>query len=124
VFGHPRSPYFADIAPGFTHLYDVYALDWRGHGGSAPALDGDYGFAYDRRALAIGPVDPYAFAGAVACPTLVLRGDRSEVLGLEQASSLTASRPLGWAVQFRDAGHYTFLDAPGDFHCLPRCKPG
>ncbi len=193
--------YFADVAPGFTPGYDVYALDWRGHGGSAPAADGDYGFAgyvadlaalvralaptelalvghslggyvallyaasagvplqparivacdvktgasaeelagaaraaarpqpvvaslaelaarlrkampdssasdavlarltaegacpyaegvgfaYDRRALAIGPVDPYAFAGAVACPTLVLCGDRSEVMSLEQA---------------------------------------
>lgn len=244
--------YFADVAPGFTPGYDVYALDWRGHGGSAPAADGDYGFAgyvadlaalvralaptelalvghslggyvallyaasagvplqparivacdvktgasadelagaaraggrpqpvvaslaelaarlrksmpdssasdaviarlaaegagpaaggagpaaehagsaaeggpptegvaftYDRRALAIGPVDPFAFAGAVACPTLVLCGARSGVMSLEQASALAAALPHGRAEQLADAGHYPFLDAPGAFH--------
>lgn len=221
--------YFADVAPGFSATHDVYALDWRGHGGSDPApgygfagyvadlaalvrvlgptelglvghslggyvalqyaatpgiplaptrvvacdvktdaspeelagaaraaakpqpvvstvdelaarlrkampdssvsdlvlarlafegarqVEGGFAFAFDRAALAIEPVDPYAFAGAVACPTLVLHGQASPVMGGDQAAKLAAALPAGRVVGIAGAGHHPYLDAPDMF---------
>lgn len=77
--------------------------------------DGTWSFAYDRAALAIKPVDPFAFAGAVSTPTLVLHGDRSPVMRAEDAARLAAALPAGRAETIAGAGHHPFLDQPAAF---------
>lgn len=83
--------------------------------GARRQADGGWSFAYDRAALAIEPVDPFAFAAAVQAPTLVLHGDRSPVMGAADAARLAAALPAGRAVAIADAGHHPFLDQPEAF---------
>lgn len=84
-------------------------------GGARRNEDGTWAFVYDRAALAIEPVDPFAFAAGVAAPTLVLHGDRSPVMAADAAARLAAALPAGRAEAIADAGHHPFLDRPAAF---------
>jgi pimeloyl-ACP methyl ester carboxylesterase len=48
----------------------------------------------------------------ITCPTLVLRGDRSDVFTDENASKLAAALPNGRWVKVPDAGHTIQGDNP------------
>lgn len=53
--------------------------------------------------------------GDVTCPTLVLWGDQDTVTGRKAAVPLIAGIPGAVAVEIRDAGHLTNLEAPENF---------
>lgn len=94
---------------------DAAVLDDLAAQGARANPDGSWSFGYDRRALAIEPVDPFAFAGGVRAPVLVVHGARSPVMNAEAAAALAAAVPGGKVVTIADAGHHPFLDAPDAF---------
>jgi pimeloyl-ACP methyl ester carboxylesterase len=78
---------------------------------SARRKPGGYGFAYDPRlgdpfkAGPVGDVDLWAIWDAVRSPTLLLRGERSDVLPRETAEAMTARGPKARLVEFASIGH-------------------
>ena len=62
-----------------------------------------------------GPIDLWACVEALRCPTLVIRGDRSDFLPRETCEQMAQRQPsLRWA-QVPDAGHYVHDDNPAEF---------
>ncbi|MFH0942431.1 MAG: alpha/beta hydrolase [Chloroflexota bacterium] len=51
----------------------------------------------------------------VTCPTLVLRGEESDILDEEVARKMVAEIPLGEMVNIAGAGHYVHRDNPARF---------
>jgi len=78
---------------------------------------GGYGFNYDPRlgdpfkAGPLGDVDLWAVWARVRCPTLVLRGESSDVLPRAVAEEMTRRGPKAKLVQFRGIGHAPSLMA-------------
>jgi pimeloyl-ACP methyl ester carboxylesterase len=66
---------------------------------------------FDRRALAIGPLEPLALLRRVTVPVRVMRGERSPVMEREPAAELAAAAgaPL---VELPGFGHHLPLAAP------------
>lgn len=91
--------------------------------GAREEEDGGWSFVYDRAALAIEPVDPFAFAGAVRVPVLVVHGDRSTVMDAAAAERLAQALPAGRWQTIADAGHHVFLDQPAAFIEVLRSAP-
>ena len=77
---------------------------------SRPKPGGGYGYAYDPR---IGEpykhdlpdVDLWPFWDRVACPTLILRGEHSNVLARSDAEAMTQRGPKPKLVEFAGVGH-------------------
>lgn len=73
--------------------------------------DGRFGFNYDPhlgdayKAGSVGDVDLWAVYDAVRCPTLVLRGENSDVLSREVAEEMTQRGPRATFVEFAGLGH-------------------
>lgn len=73
--------------------------------------DGGYGFNYDPRlgdpfkAGPIGDVDLWPVWDAVRRPTLVLRGEESDILSREVAEAMMKRGPKAKLVEFADVGH-------------------
>lgn len=73
--------------------------------------DGRIGINYDPhlgdvyKAGPIGDVDLWGVYDAVRCPTLVLRGERSDVLSHEAAEEMTRRGPRATLVEFAGMGH-------------------
>ena len=112
-------PRFADLAELEAYIRRVYAdfgnlsdADWahmaRHSARSRP--DGGYGLAYDPAiadAFKTGPiadVDLWPVWERIACPVLVLRGVRSDLL-LPETAARMASRPNVTLVELPDCGH-------------------
>ncbi len=78
---------------------------------SAREKPGGYGFNYDPRlgdpykAGPVGDVDLWAVWDAVRCPTLVLRGEKSDILPREVAEAMTRRGPKTKLVEFAGVGH-------------------
>jgi pimeloyl-ACP methyl ester carboxylesterase len=78
---------------------------------SARKRPSGYGFAYDPRlgqsfkAGPVGDVDLWAAWDAVRCPTLVLRGEDSDVLPREAALAMTERGPKTKLIEFKGIGH-------------------
>lgn len=75
--------------------------------------DGRYGFKFDPRwfGVATRPLPPL---DRVACPTLVVRGERSPLLSDEGAKAWVAEIPGSELLVVPDAGHHVHLDRPQD----------
>lgn len=75
-----------------------------------PRPDGRHGFVYDP-GIAVpfrdAPAAPdlWPVWDAIRCPTLLLRGARSDLLSPETAQSMTERGPTPRLVQFEDVGH-------------------
>ena len=73
--------------------------------------DGRWGFNYDPhlgdpyKAGPVADVDLWAVYDAVRCPTLVLRGETSDVLSHEVAVEMTERGPRATLVEFAGVGH-------------------
>lgn len=67
---------------------------------------------FDRRALAIEPVEPERYLGQVRCPVLVVRGERSTVMEAGPAAA------LGNLVTMEGLYHHLPLEAPEGFAAL------
>jgi pimeloyl-ACP methyl ester carboxylesterase len=59
------------------------------------------------------PVDLWPLLGRITAPTLVIRGQRSEVLAREDAEGMVAALPAGTFAEIGDAYHHVVLDQPG-----------
>jgi pimeloyl-ACP methyl ester carboxylesterase len=65
-----------------------------------------------------GPVDLWDCVDALRCPTLVIRGGRSDFLPVSTCERLAQRQPLiSWA-EVPEAGHYVHDDNPGGFSRL------
>lgn len=79
--------------------------------------DGRYAFNYDPRIsepLKAGPVDDvnlWAVWDAIRCPTLVLRGERSDIISRDVAEAMTERGPKAKIVEFPGVGHAPALMA-------------
>jgi pimeloyl-ACP methyl ester carboxylesterase len=78
---------------------------------SQKLAEGRYVFNYDPRlgdpykAGPVEDVDLWSFWDAVRCPTLVLRGEHSDVLPREAAEAMTQRGPKAKLVEFAGVGH-------------------
>jgi len=100
--------YMRDISP-FGSLDDAQWLHLA-RSASSRRADGRYGFVYDpgiavpfRDAPAVS--DLWPFWDAIACPTLVLRGARSDLLSASTAQAMTQRGPRAKLVEFEGVGH-------------------
>jgi pimeloyl-ACP methyl ester carboxylesterase len=100
--------YVRSISP-FGPLDDA---QWRHLVGTATARreDGRWGFVYDpgiavpfREAPAV--TDLWPLWDRIACPTLVLRGERSDLLSAPTAQAMTQRGPRARLVEFEGVGH-------------------
>ncbi|HKN28229.1 MAG TPA: alpha/beta hydrolase [Roseiarcus sp.] len=72
---------------------------------------GGYGFNYDPRlgdpykAGPVGDVDLWAFWDAVRCPTLLMRGEKSDIISRDVAEAMTERGPRAKLVEFPGIGH-------------------
>jgi len=79
--------------------------------------DGSWGFCYDPgiavpfRAQTLADVDLWQYWDAIACPTLVIRGARSDVLLKDTATAMTRRGPRPRLVEFDGVGHAPMLMA-------------
>lgn len=62
-----------------------------------------------------GPVDLWACVDALRCPTLVVRGARSDFLPRETCEQMTQRQPLLNWNEVPGAGHYVHDDNPAEF---------
>ena len=80
--------------------------------------DGSLGLAYDPaiadafRAMEPGDIDLWSVYDAVRCPTLVLRGETSDVLRRADAEAMTQRGPRAQLVEFAGVGHAPALLTP------------
>ena len=78
---------------------------------SARERPGGYGFNYDPRlgdpykAGPVGDVDLWAVWDAVRCPTLIVRGESSDILAREVAEDMTRRGPKAKLIEFAGIGH-------------------
>lgn len=93
-----------------------------------PLPDGRYTWRYDHAGIArtrLSPdparvVDLRPHVRAIACPTLVVRGGRSDYLQVSMAEAMCEANPrLRW-VEIEDAGHYIHDDQPERFEQVVR----
>ena len=81
--------------------------------------EGGYGFNYDPRLgdpFKEGPVndvDLWPVWDAVQCPTLLLRGEKSDVISREVAEAMTKRGPKARLVEFKGVGHAPQLSERG-----------
>lgn len=88
-----------------------------------PMSDGRYTWRYDHAGIArtrLNPdparvVDLRPHVQAIACPTLVVRGGRSDYLQPHMAQAMCQANPLLRWTQIPDAGHYIHDDQPALF---------
>jgi esterase len=82
--------------------------------------NGKWTWKYDRRAMTRGRFEKVRsevsglrdVLGAVACPTLVVRGERSDVVSEASAAALAEALPSGEWLTIPDAGHTVQGDNP------------
>lgn len=88
-----------------------------------PHPDGGFTWRYDHAGIAatrLHPdrarvVDLTAYVAAIACPTLVVRGGRSDYLQPDMVARMLALNPALTAREIADAGHYVHDDQPVAF---------
>ena len=117
---------FADMASFDTYLREVYAPfgplsddQWSRMAslGARKNGDGTISPSYDPAitdAFRHGPmfdVDLWSLWDAISCPTLVLRGEYSDILSAETAAEMTQRGPKATIVEFAGIGHAPALQA-------------
>jgi pimeloyl-ACP methyl ester carboxylesterase len=111
--------YLRDVNAGFGPLNDAQWRHLAAHSGRTRS-DGRLGLAYDPKIgealLAADPdaardVDLWPFYDQIHCPTLVLRGARSDLLRPGDAAAMTQRGPRAELVEFAGIGHAPALMA-------------
>lgn len=93
-------------------------------GASRRRPDGRFGFAYDLRIADVfkgappQDVDLFALWDRIACPTLVLRGEVSDLLTAETAAEMTRRGPRARIVEIAGAGHAPWLSTPDEIEVI------
>lgn len=126
-----------DTTPaGFDSLADVYAY-WRGirpgvtddalasrvENTVRPAPDGRWEWRLDMAGIAAArrrsdparAIDLWECVEKLACPTLVIRGGRSDFLPAATCAEMARRQPLLRWHEIAGAGHYAHDDAPAEF---------
>jgi len=104
--------------PDAEHASDALRLAIAAH--SVEQLrDGRFGYKFDSRWFGLPPSER-PDARRVACPTLVVRGEESEILSQEGARDLCAELPNGRLAVVAGAGHHVQIDRPEDVIALLR----
>lgn len=128
-----RDPSFADLAALEAALRQLAAsfgplsdAEWH-HLATISARqkpDGSLGFAYDPhigdvfRALPAADVDLWPVYEAIRCPTLVLRGEHSDILRRADAEAMTRRGPKARLVEFPGIGHAPALMAEDQIRAI------
>jgi pimeloyl-ACP methyl ester carboxylesterase len=73
--------------------------------------DGRFGFKFDARWFGV-PSRPPPDTSKVGCPTLVVRGEESQLLSKEGAEALRDDLVHGELIEIAGAGHHVLLDRP------------
>jgi pimeloyl-ACP methyl ester carboxylesterase len=89
-----------------------------------PMAGGGFTWRYDHAGITatrLNPdpntvVDLRPAVQAIQCPTLVLRGGRSDYLQAEMVASMAAANPHISSMEIADAGHYVHDDQPAQVH--------
>lgn len=111
--------YWRDTRPGITDD----ALRSRIAHTVRPDGDGRWEWKLDMQGIAAarrsgdpaGPVDLWACVEALRCPTLVLRGARSDFLPVSVCREMADRQPLLRWAEIPEAGHYAHDDNPAEF---------
>jgi pimeloyl-ACP methyl ester carboxylesterase len=101
------------VAASFGPLTDAQWRHLALHGAKQYA-DGAWGFSYDPGIAhvfegEIADIDLGPYWDAVRCPTLVLRGEQSDILLRETAEAMTQRGPKAQLVEFAGVGHAPML---------------
>jgi pimeloyl-ACP methyl ester carboxylesterase len=117
---HELEAYLRDVHAGFGPLTDAQWRHLVAHAGRT-RTDGRLGLAYDPKIgeafraqdpeAAARDADFWPFYERIRCPTLVLRGARSDLLQAEDAAAMTERGPRAELVEFPDIGHAPALMA-------------
>ena len=114
------SPHFNSLADMETYVRQIAApfgalsdAEWRHltEHGSRQTEQGDYAFRYDPgiaepfKALSDNDVDLWPYWDQLRCPTLLLRGQESDILRHEDALAMTQRGPHAELIEFADVGH-------------------
>jgi pimeloyl-ACP methyl ester carboxylesterase len=108
--------YWRRIRPGVTNE----ALASRVANTVRPGSDGRWEWKLDMAGIAAArrrgdparSIDLWACVEALRCPTLVIRGGRSDFLPVATCQAMAARQPLVQWREVTDAGHYVHDDAP------------
>lgn len=93
-----------------------------------PMAGGQWTWRYDHAGIVstrLNPdpsrvVDLRPSVHAIACPTLVIRGGRSDYLQPDMVNQMLALNPLLQSIDIEDAGHYIHDDQPARFNQVVR----
>ena len=116
--------YWRGIRPDITEE----ALASRIENTVRPAADGGFDWRLDMAGIAearragdpAGAVDLWSCVESLRCPTLVVRGARSDFLPVGVCEQMARRQPLVRWAQVSDAGHYVHDDNPAAFLDLVR----
>ena len=86
-----------------------------GASGVRARAQGGWQLAFDRAVFLHPPVDPWPFLPAIACPALVIHGERSALMDRAAAGRVASAIPRGTAVTLPNTFHHLVLDAPEAF---------
>ena len=86
-----------------------------GEAGVVERRPGVFGPAFDRRVFLHPPPDPWPFLSAVACPTLVVRGEESTVMDRASAERVAHAVRRGRVAEVPRAHHHLIVDDPEGF---------
>lgn len=73
--------------------------------------DGRFGYKFDPGWFGL-PSRPRPDAAEVACPTLLIRGEESQLLSVKAATDLVAALPNARLAEVAGAGHHVLVDQP------------
>ncbi|HTH98632.1 MAG TPA: alpha/beta hydrolase [Stellaceae bacterium] len=126
---------FDDLAALATHLSHIHGgfgplsdTDWRRMAERSHRIlpDGRLALAYDPAIAAAfkdGPIEDvplWAHYDRISCPTLLIRGARSDLLLAETAQEMTGRGPCATLYEVADAGHAPALIDPAQIETVAR----
>lgn len=128
-----NAPGFASVAEAEAYLRDINAsfgpltdAQWRHlaeH--SVKPADGGYGMIYDpgigevfRVTPILASVDLWSLYDNITCPTLVVRGQESDLLNLDTAAAMRTRGPRAELVEFSGVGHAPALMDPAQIEAV------
>ncbi|MBI3824775.1 MAG: alpha/beta fold hydrolase [Candidatus Rokubacteria bacterium] len=83
--------------------------------GSVPTASGGRRLAFDPAVFLHPPIDPWPFLGAIACETVVVRGERSAFMTREAAEGVARVIPRARLLEIAGAGHHLVVGAAEAF---------
>jgi pimeloyl-ACP methyl ester carboxylesterase len=73
--------------------------------------DGRFGYKFDPKWFSL-PSRPRPNLSTIRCPTLLVRGSNSPLLGIEAARDFISQIPTGQLIEIPDAAHHVLIDQP------------